>query len=85
MHTNNGDTARVAALGDQGVIRQPTFLIGSDLRAGRLVQLLPEYRSPEIDILAVYPSRRHLNAKTRAIVDFLVDAFGEVPPWDQSD
>ena len=32
MHTNNGDTARAAALAGQGVIWQPTFLIGDDLR-----------------------------------------------------
>ena len=85
MHTNNGDTARAAALAGQGVIWQPTFLIGSDLRAGRLIQLLPDYRLPDIDVLALYPSRRHLSAKIRAVVDFLVDAFGGVPPWDRTE
>jgi DNA-binding transcriptional LysR family regulator len=85
MHTNNGDTARAAALAGQGVIWQPTFLIGSDLRAGTLIQLLPDYRLPDIDVLALYPSRRHLSAKIRAVVDFLVDAFGGVPPWDRTE
>ncbi|MFM0207795.1 LysR family transcriptional regulator [Paraburkholderia sediminicola] len=85
MHTNNGDTARAAALAGQGVIWQPTFLIGDDLRAGKLIQLLPDYRLPDIDVLALYPSRRHLSAKIRAVVDFLVDAFGGVPPWDRVD
>jgi len=83
MHTNNGDTARAAALAGQGVIWQPTFLIGNDLRAGKLVQVLPDYRLPDIDVLAMYPSRRHLSAKIRAVVDFLADAFGGVPPWDR--
>ncbi|MFM0267456.1 LysR family transcriptional regulator [Paraburkholderia sediminicola] len=85
MHTNNGDTARAAALAGQGVIWQPTFLVGNDLRAGKLVQVLPDYRLPDIDILALYPSRRHLSAKIRAVVDFLVNAFGGVPPWDRDD
>jgi len=40
MQTNNGDTARAAALAGLGIIRQPTFLIGEDLRQGRLVPLL---------------------------------------------
>src|ERR1700756_368625 len=75
MHTNNGDTARAAALAGQGVIWQPTFLIGNDLSEGKLVQVLPEYRLPDIDILALYPSRRHLSARVRAVVDFLVEAF----------
>ena len=85
MHTNNGDTARAAALAGQGVIWQPTFLIGKDLRTGKLVQVLPDYRLPDIDVLALYPSRRHLSAKIRAVVDFLVEAFGGVPPWDRDD
>ncbi|HEV3105129.1 MAG TPA: LysR family transcriptional regulator [Trinickia sp.] len=84
MHTNNGDTARAAALAGLGVIWQPTFLIGADLRAGRLVQVLPAYSLPDIDVLALYPSRRHVSAKVRAVVDFLVDAFSGVPPWDKA-
>ncbi|UUZ77625.1 LysR family transcriptional regulator [Polaromonas sp. P1(28)-13] len=82
MHTNNGDTARAAAIAGQGVIWQPTFLIGHDLREGRLVSLLPGYRMPDIDVLAVYPSRRHLSAKVRVMVDFLVEAFRAAPPWE---
>ena len=83
MHTNNGDTARAAAIAGRGVIWQPTFLIGEDLRARRLVELLPGYRMADIDVLAVYPSRRHLSAKVRVMVDFLVQAFaGGAAPWD---
>ncbi|MGF7130193.1 DNA-binding transcriptional LysR family regulator [Paraburkholderia sp. EB58] len=85
MRSNNGDTAHAAALAGQGVIWQPTFLVGKDLRAGKLVQVLPDYRMPDIDVLALYPSRRHLSAKIRAMIDFLADAFGGVPPWDRDD
>jgi DNA-binding transcriptional LysR family regulator len=83
MHTNNGDTARAAALAGRGIVWQPTFLIGEDLREGRLVPLLPGYHLPDIDVLAVYPSRRHLSAKVRVMVDFLADAFKGTPPWDR--
>jgi DNA-binding transcriptional LysR family regulator len=83
MHTNNGETAHAAALAGRGIIWQPTFLIGEDLRAGRLVPLLPGYRMADIDILAVYPSRRHLSAKVRAMVDFLAEAFKGTPPWER--
>jgi DNA-binding transcriptional LysR family regulator len=48
-------------------------------------RLLPEYRLPDIDVLALYPSRRHLSAKIRAMIDFLMDAFGGLPPWDRDD
>ncbi len=82
MHTNNGDTARAAAVAGRGIVRQPTFLLGDDLRAGRLVPLLPDYKVADIDISAIYPSRRHLSAKVRVMVDFLADSFRGTPAWD---
>ena len=75
LRTNSGDTCRAAALADQGVIYQPAFLVGPDLRAGRLVELLSDWRGPTLDIHAVYPSRTHLSGKVRAMVDFLAQAF----------
>lgn len=83
MISNNGDTARAAALAGMGIIWQPTFLIGADLKAGRLVRVLPDYHMPDIDILALYPSRRHLGAKVRVMVDFLAESFAGTPPWDR--
>jgi DNA-binding transcriptional LysR family regulator len=83
MLTNNGDTARAAALAGRGIIWQPTFLIGEDLRQGRLVPLLPGFHMPDIDVQAIFPSRRHLSAKVRVMIDFLAEAFAGVPPWDR--
>lgn len=83
MLTSNGDTARAAALAGAAITWQPTFLIGEDLAAGRLVRVLPDYSLPDIDVLALYPSRRHLSAKVRVMVDFLADAFHGAPPWDR--
>ena len=82
LHVNNGDTARAAALAGAGIVWQPTFLIGADLRAGRLVPLLPLFHLPDIDVLAIYPSRRHLSAKVRVMIDFLAAEFRDTPPWD---
>jgi DNA-binding transcriptional LysR family regulator len=80
LRTNSGDTCRAAALADQGVIWQPAFLVGPDVRAGRLVALLSGWHSPELEIFAIYPSRAHLSGKVRAMVDFLAAAF-EQPGW----
>lgn len=84
MRSNNGNTCRAAALAGLGVIWQPTFLVGEDLRRGRLVPVLPGFRMPEIDVTAVYPSRRHLSAKVRVMVDFLAEAFRGVAVWDRA-
>lgn len=53
IHTNSGDTCRAAALEHQGLILQPNFLVGADLRGGALIQVMPEYRSIELGIYAV--------------------------------
>jgi len=80
IRTNSGDTCRAAALEDQGIVLQPDFLVGDDLNRGTLVELMPQYRSVELGIHAVYPSRKHLPMKTRRLVDFLVQSF-ERPAW----
>lgn len=80
--TNNGDTVCAMALSGQAIAWLPTFIAGEDLRSGRLVRLLPDHAQPPIDILAIYPSRRHLSAKVRAMVDFLAEAFRGVPGWE---
>lgn len=71
MHSNNGDTCRAVGLAHQGVMLQPSFLISDDLAAGRLVEILPEYHSIELGIYAIYPTRKHVAPKVRALVDFL--------------
>ena len=75
MRTNSGDTCRVAALRHNGIILQPSFLVGRDLLAGTLVEVLPEYRSIELGVYAVYPSRKFVSPKVRLLIEFLVGAF----------
>jgi len=82
IHTNSGDTCRAAALSHQGVILQPTFLVGKDLADGSLVELMPDYRSVELGIYAVYPTRKHVSAKVRALIEFLATHFaGSGSSW----
>lgn len=82
LTANNGDVLRVAALAGEGIVSQPSFIVGNDLLSGRLVPLLEHYAAPPLTVYAVYPSRRHLAAKVRAFVDFLASAWGDPPPWD---
>lgn len=75
IRANNGDTCRAAALAHQGIILQPTFIVGLDIQRGDLVELMPEYKSTELGIYAVYPSRKLLSPRIRAMVDFLIQEF----------
>lgn len=76
MRTNSGDVCRAVALNHQGIVFQPAFLVGEDLRAGRLVELMPQYRAPELGVHAMYPSRKHLLPKVRLLIDYLARELG---------
>lgn len=77
MRVNNGEMLRAAALDGAGIIREPHFIVGDDLHAGRLVALLPDFPPPEIGVYALYPSRKHLSAKVRTFVDYLAARMAE--------
>ncbi|ODV04287.1 MAG: LysR family transcriptional regulator [Rubrivivax sp. SCN 70-15] len=75
LRTNSGDTCRVAALRHQGIVLQPSFMVGADLLAGTLVEVMPAWRSIELGVYAVYPSRKLVSPKVRLMIEFLVNAF----------
>lgn len=84
LRVNNGDALVAAAVGGQGLIYEPTFVVGDELRAGRLIALILDHPPLELPgVFAIYPANRHPPAKVRAFVDFLAHRFGTNPPWDR--
>lgn len=75
LWTNSGDTCRIGALQGHCIVLQPSFIVGADLEKGALVELMPAYKSLELGIYALYPSRKHVTPKVRLLIDFLVDRF----------
>ena len=71
MRTNSGDTCIAAARMHRGVVLQPSFMVSAELQCGALVELMPQYRSLEFGIYAVYPTRQHVSPKVRAMIEFL--------------
>ena len=65
-------------LADAGNARATGFAVPNggtiDVRSasGKLVRLLSEYQLPQVEINVAYPSRRHLSAKVRAFLDFVL-------------
>ncbi|TWI48243.1 DNA-binding transcriptional LysR family regulator [Pseudomonas duriflava] len=82
VRCNNGDTCRSITLAGGGISLQPSFMVAEDLRTGALVEILPEFRSIELGVYIVYPSRKHLPPKVRALVNFLSERFAR-PSWGQ--
>ena len=81
--SNNGEMIRRMILAGLGVALLPTFLVGDDLRAGRLESLFPEALDAGTVIWAVTPHRKLLATKVRLLLDHLVSGCGERPPWDE--
>jgi len=71
MQTNSGDTCTAVAVGGGGLVLQPLFLVSDALESGALVEVMPGYRSAELGIYAVYPTRKHMPPKVRLLVDHL--------------
>lgn len=72
---NQGQALRVAALHGLGIVLQPAILLEADVRAGRLIQLLPMHELPARPMHVVYPPDRYRSPKLRSFVDFLVERF----------
>lgn len=73
VYCNNGDTCRMLMLQGGGISLQPDFIIGEDLKQGRLCEVLPEYKVQDYNIYAVYPSRKLLPLRTQCLIDFLLE------------
>lgn len=76
LTANNGEALRMAALSGLGIIMQPEILLDDDLRAGRLVPLLPGYAPHARPMHVLTVADRQPPPKIRTFVDFIVERFG---------
>ncbi|HEY9538369.1 MAG TPA: LysR family transcriptional regulator [Kiloniellaceae bacterium] len=85
LMANNGDALLAAALGGQGIIYQPDFIVGEAIRRGALVTL--ELDKPVVElggIHVLYPPDRRPPAKVRVMIDYLAEAFATPQSGRQS-
>ncbi|NHN83837.1 LysR family transcriptional regulator [Acetobacter musti] len=87
LRANGSEVLREAAIGGAGLLLMPTWLVGPDIAAGRLVPVLKEWSpSPNAEegaISAVYLANRRGSKKVASFLDFLIDHFGMPPYWDR--
>lgn len=77
LSTNDGGIAVAWALDGHGILMRAEWDIAQHLRSGRLVQVLPQYDTPDADIHAVYPSAHQTSRRVRVFVDFLAESFAQ--------
>jgi DNA-binding transcriptional LysR family regulator len=75
LRLDSGEALRDATVRGLGIALLPTFLLAEDLRAGRLLQLLPDCETEEVEIFVLYPGRRFLEPRVRQFIDLLVSTL----------
>jgi DNA-binding transcriptional LysR family regulator len=68
---STADASHAAALEDGGVVYKSLWYVWEDIRAGRLVRLLPDWEAQPLKIYAIYPSARFQTPLLRTFIDFL--------------
>lgn len=83
LATTNIDTMYAAALAGLGIAGLPSYVIEDALLEHALERVLPHWRMFHVTLWAGMPSRRHLPARTRVFLDFLLQIFGgqDRDPW----
>ena len=78
---NDGDVIRRWACEGRGVILRSEWDVADDVRAGRLVRLLPGWKAPDANVIALTHARAGLPQRTRHFMQFLQSRFKPQPPW----
>jgi DNA-binding transcriptional LysR family regulator len=83
LGTIHTDTLYAAALHGLGIAGLPSFVVEDALLEHALERVLPQWHVISITLYAAMPTRKHMPARTRAFVDFLVQTFGgeDRDPW----
>lgn len=71
VRANNSEATLALARSGHGVALLADWLVGPDVRAGRLLACLPDYRAPRAPIRALSPPGRHVSPRVRALIDHL--------------
>ena len=84
LSTIHTDSLYAAALAGMGITALPSFVAADALLENALERVLPKWHLDTTTTLyAGMPTRKHVPARTRAFVDFLVEIFGgeDRDPW----
>lgn len=75
---DNSEAVREAVIGGAGIAVLPVWLFKDEIDRGLVQLILEQFEPTPLPIHAVYPSRRLLSAKVRAMIDFLAAEFARI-------
>jgi DNA-binding transcriptional LysR family regulator len=83
LKSNMADSLRIAAINGCGLVQLPTYMVGLDIKSGRLKPVLEKYEPGELPIHAIYAHRKYLSAKVRTFINYIQSYFQSPPYWDK--
>ncbi|QMR78234.1 LysR family transcriptional regulator [Enterobacter sp. RHBSTW-00175] len=75
--TDNSEALLAAALSGLGIIMQPYPLMSTEIAAGRLVRILPDYEVPNRPVHVLYAQDRRMTPRLRSFIDFCTTHFSQ--------
>lgn len=79
--SNFGEALQHAARLGHGLSIHPRYMVSEDLDAGRLVSILPAFEPAQLDIFAIYSSRRNLPNRVHLFLQHLKEWACTPPGW----
>jgi DNA-binding transcriptional LysR family regulator len=76
---DNSEAVREGVLNSLGIAVIPSFAFNEDIGRGKVKVLLKKYEPRRLPMHAVYPSRRFVSLKVRAMIDYLSHEFALDP------
>jgi len=73
MLCNSSQMELAMTLAGHGICRLPEFILKQAIGSNELEVLFEEYPEVDVNVYAIYPSRKHLPAKVRCFIDLLVE------------
>lgn len=71
LTVNSAETYVAAAVAGLGLIQTPRSSLEEELRAGRLVEVMPSARARPMPVSILYPHRRQLSRRVRVFIEWL--------------
>ena len=81
VRSNIGEALKQAALLGSGIAVHPRYMVSEELRSGALQLVLPDRTPEELDIYAVFSTRRNMPVRVRALLEFLKEWAVNPPEW----
>ncbi len=78
LRFDHAESLLEAAIAGAGIVQVLNYVAGRAIAGGELQPILEDYAAPGEPISVIYPQKRHLSAKVRAFIDFMVDLMGQL-------